>query len=195
MRSARWSPTCLAAARRAARDDRTKPPRPSRRRRVLRLALGSPETLIRRRHPAGCSCGHPNGGRLVLTRPFGPRDGAVAARILRAHLVARRTNAPPASLPAELPDRTTERMGAPITIIAQIWSAHHVTSARGCDHCPNWKGAGQGCPAPECSIAHGLEAAGRRRWRAIPAARRAALQQVSQCPTFPGRARTMRASG
>ncbi len=41
------------------------------------------------------------------------------------------------------------------------------------------KGAGQGGPAPEWSIAHKREAAGCRRCRAIPAARRAALKQLA----------------
>ncbi len=109
--------------------------------------------------------------------------------------VARRTNRSAGILAGGACRSDNLTLGAPITVMRKFWTTRNVTFARGCDHCPRWKGAGQGCPAPEWSIAQELKAAGRRRRRAIPAARRAALKLVSQCPAFPNRARRMRASG
>ena len=70
--------------------------------------------------------------------------------------VARRTNAPPASMPAELADRTTYRMRALRTSTpgrSFPTDASSVTSARG-RRVSELKGAGQGSPAPGWSIAH-----------------------------------------
>ncbi len=77
--------------------------------------------------------------------------------------------------------RTTYRLSAP------------VTSARGRE-LSALKGAGQGGPAPEWSIAHKREAAGCRRCCAIPAARRAALKQAGHRPDFIRQAGRMPAS-
>ncbi len=144
------------------------------RRRVLRLAQGS-RTRHRRRRPAGYLRGDPDVGRVFSWRPSGPPDGAAAAPHPAGSHVARWTIAPPASLPAELPHRTTYPTHSLLTaarrrgwrVDAPSSAAKPVTSARGWT-LSDGEGAGQGRPVPDCPITHKRQAAGCRRCCAIP---------------------------